>query len=196
MATNDRDDHEQRIDELRQSVKDVGNGEMLTWVSPDLTPDRQEEFWRHVLDAEAAPSTTDSQRLAEAGVELPEPDLLNDDQVTAKLWEVITALANLRVFISQTDHLSDRELYARLWHDQLRQEIPALPDDPASTWHVDILGGCSDADIELYLTYYADENYRGEWLADYPNYKLPEHRELPFDRDRWLPCAGEGERQL
>jgi hypothetical protein len=50
------------------------------------------------------------------------------------------------VFIGQTDHLSARELYTWLWCDVLRDEVPKLPDDPGAAWHMDVLGGCSDAD--------------------------------------------------
>ena len=52
---------------------------------------------------------------------------------------------------------------------------------------MDLLGGWSDADTSLYMKYYADEESRREWLADFPDYDMPAHDDPPYDRDRLLP---------
>ena len=44
------------------------------------------------------------------GIALPAPEELTDAQLSAKLWEVIEALAFLGAYLEHTDHLSDREL--------------------------------------------------------------------------------------
>jgi hypothetical protein len=146
MSTNQRDRHdnrdqEDRINELRQQADQATRGEMTSWESDTLSPEQSEQFWRRVMEYESAPSTNNFQQLTEVGLELPEPDAMQDEELTSKLWEVIGALGRMQVFISQTDHLSDRELYTLLWRDVLREEVPMLPDVPGSAWHVDLLGG-------------------------------------------------------
>ena len=60
---------------------------------------------------EDGPTTTNFQQLVDRGIELPAPDDLAIADVTTKLWEVINGLAQLRVYLDCTDHLTDAELY-------------------------------------------------------------------------------------
>ncbi len=62
---------------------------MITGESDMLSPEQREQFWRRVVEYEAAPWTNDFQQLTEAGLELPEPDATGDEELSAKLWEVI-----------------------------------------------------------------------------------------------------------
>jgi hypothetical protein len=160
---------------------------MISWESDALTPDQKEDFWQRIVDFGAAPLKTDFAPITEAGIDLPNPEALDDAQLALKLWEVVGALAAMRVFISETDHLSDRELYHELWHRHLREERPNLPATPASAWHVSPLGGRSETDTQQYLKYYADEDWRQHWLGEFPNCAMPAHEDPPFDRDRHLP---------
>ena len=192
MSTNHRDRHdsrdqEDRIRELKQRAEQAAGGEMIVWESDTLSPEQREQFWRRVVEYEAAQSTNHFQQLTEAGLDLPEPAATDDEELTSKLWEVIGALARMRVFISQTDHLSDRELYTLLWRDVLREETPMPADCPGSAWHLDLLGSGSETDTDLYLKYYADEDWRQQWLADFPDFDMPAHENPPYDRDRNLP---------
>src|SRR6267378_2139979 len=79
MSTSHRDPHnnddqEERINGLKQKAEQAAKGQMVSWESDTLSAEVGERFWRHVAQYEAEPSTTDFQRLIEAGLELPEPD--------------------------------------------------------------------------------------------------------------------------
>jgi hypothetical protein len=192
MSTNQRGRHnnrdqEDRINALKQQAEQAARGEMIAWESDTLSPEQTEQFWRRVVEYEAAASTNHFQQLTEAGLELPDPAAMDDEELTSKLWELIGALAGKRVLISQTNHLSDRELYTLLLRDVLREETPMLPDYPGSAWHVDLVGSGSETDTYLYMKYYADEDWRQRWVAEFPDYDMPAHENPPYDRDRHLP---------
>jgi len=183
-----------RIRELKQRARSVAGGEMVARETDTLPPEQREQFWRRVVEFETAPLTNYFQQLTEGGMELPEPEAADDEQLASKLSEVICGLARIGVFISQTDHLSDRELYTLLWRDVLREETPMLGDYPGSACLVDLLGTGSEMDTYLYLKYYADEEWRRRWLADFPDYVMPAHENPPYDRDRHLddePLSGD-----
>src|SRR5688500_18329469 len=118
QSTDSRDiDQEIRINELRETAREAAGGEMTEWENPDCPPDLAEAFWSNVLAFESAEKTCHFIQLEELGVELPPAEDLTDEELTKKLWEVIHALARMNVFLSQTDHWSDRELYEHMWHE-------------------------------------------------------------------------------
>lgn len=104
------DEREKRIEDLKRRAAELSDGKMKAETMDDCPAEMEESFWKYVVEFEESPWTTHFQQLEAAGVSLPEPDSLNDKELTAKLWDVIHALALLRVFVEQTDHLSDREL--------------------------------------------------------------------------------------
>src|ERR1043166_2433468 len=130
---------------------------------------RQEDeraFVARMRAFEYGPYTTNFQQLLDAGIALPEPESLDDPALTVKLWEVIEALADRGVILDRTNHLSDRELYAELWHRVLRDEVPDLEPEDNEWWNVDLIGtGCEQHQL-YYLKYYADEDDRDRWRRE------------------------------
>jgi hypothetical protein len=180
-------DPEKRIEALKRQAQELSGGKMEAHSFDDCSEETEEAFWKHVVNYEEAPWTTNFQQLENAGVSLPAPDSLNDKELTAKLWEIIQKLALLHVFISQTDHLSDRELYTELWTNSLREETKAMPLVAGSAWHIQLLSSGSEEDNHLYLKYYADEDWRKQWHKSFPRDPIPKHVDPPYDRDRLLP---------
>lgn len=180
-----------RINELQRRADELAGGEMVAWKSDELSPEMEKDFLQSVIAYESAPLTTHCQQLEDAGVELPNPETMDDEKLTAKLWEVIEALARMRVFLNSTNHLNDRELYTELSSDVLREETKAMVLDEYSAWHIDLIGSGSEEDIYLWMKYYADEETRRQWKNDFLDYEMPEHEDPPYDRDRNLPGAGD-----
>lgn len=187
---------ENNIEDLKRRAAELCGGQMTVGTLDDYpseVPEEVEEgFWKYVVDYEEAPWTTNFQQLEDAGVSLPEPDSLKDEELTKKLWEVIQKLALLHVFISQTDHLNDRELYTHLWTESLREETKAMPVVAGSAWHIELLGSYSEEDMQLFLKYYADDDFRRQWHKDWPEDPIPPHENPPYDRDRLLPKTDYG----
>jgi len=188
MENNESDeDRKKRIEELKRRAEELAGGEMKTGEIEPTPPEIEEEFWKQVVEYEEAPWTTHFKQLERAGVSMPAPDTLNDQEVTAKLWEVINKLAQMRIFLEDTDHLSDRELYTKLWGDLLREETKDVLLDQDSACHYQLLSGGSDEDNQIYLKYFADEKWRNDWHRDWPDDPVPDPEDPPYDRDRLLP---------
>lgn len=177
-----------RIKGLKREIAAVAGEGVISMGISETPSGIEEQFLEYVLAFEQAEQTQLFDTLVNGGLDLPAPDDLDDAALSKKLWQAIQALSLLRTFLENTDHLSDRELYETLWHDALREESfmqPPTSQDYAC--HFDILGGCSAADMVIYLKYYASEQERKDWVRDYPQDDLPSQEVLPYDRDCLLP---------
>jgi hypothetical protein len=178
-------DRDIRINELEERLEDMGMASM--GIDDDRAPHIHEQFLKSILDYESAPISCQFEALIQAGIDLPEPAALDAAALHAKLWEVVRALAARDVYLSRTNHLSDRELYECLWTDLLREEGPIMPAGSGWINHIDILGSGSEEDIKLGQRYYDDEETRRRWAEDFPDDVIPPHEDPPFNRDHLLP---------
>jgi hypothetical protein len=153
--------------------------------------DLHDQFLKYVAAYEERETSSLFDLLPQSGVSLPAPEELGDEEIGRKLWEVIHGLSLCGVFLHNTDHLSDRELYTYLWSDALREPAVLMPENPAYSCHLDPLGSGNEEDTHLYMKYYASQRERRQWLKDWPKDQLPDRAKPPYDRDRRLPRAEE-----
>ncbi len=180
-----------RLGELRYQVMDKVDGPFLEGGVDNLPMDQQIQFWEHVLAVESAEEETMLERLRqEAGYVPPGPDeLAGPETVKRVLWELIEALASIRVFLHFTDHLSDVELYSLLVMEELREPVSVPLPGSAWNYHIDVslIVTPEDPDGTLtWLRYYADDQMRADWEGE-----VPDKLDLPYDRDRFLPVPPE-----
>ncbi|MFM8872735.1 MAG: hypothetical protein ACKOJI_05170 [Phycisphaerales bacterium] len=146
--------------------------------------------WTLVYDLEMAPVTTGRALLLEHRiVPVPPQDLDSADALHDELWTVIEALAASGVFLLNTDHLDDRDLYGRLYYRILDEPTRALPPESEASEFIDCL---HPLDIESggLGRRLADRIAAGEHQP--PSMRAagvrgPAYRRAPAERDRWLP---------
>src|SRR5262245_15805022 len=180
-------DQNQRIEQLKEEARKLAGGRLHAAGIDDLPKDAAEQFLQRIIAFETGPTTTDFERLSADGVPLPLPTDVSDQEIGVVLWRVIFALAKHRVFLSWTNHLSDRELYSVLWHTVLREEVTIVPEGDNGASHVCVPG--DDPESTNYLTYYASDQDREWWQKELPDVALPPRKRLLHDRDDDLPRA-------
>ncbi len=179
-------DLRERIERLKKRAEELSGGGMLTFEDPAMPPDIQEQFWRQVVETEEKELFPQNQ-LRLPPVEMPDLSDCGDEEVSRILWGIITELGERRIYLAQTDHLSDRELYECLREAEIR-ELSTEVIGANGAWHFDILGGYGEEDIQLYLKYYADELTVEDWKAECPDMEIPSHEDPPYDRASRLPA--------
>lgn len=165
-----------RIDELVEEARRGG-----------LDADRV--HWSMHYDMECSPATTGRAMLLEHRiVPVPPQDLPRPDELHDELWTVIEGLAASGVFLLHTDHLPDRDLYARLYYRILDEPTRMMPPGSEAAEFIDCL---HPMDIEVGRVAHAlvrrneaggVEPAAGEGAERGPVCDAP-----MGDRDRWLP---------
>jgi hypothetical protein len=165
-----------RIDELLQDARAKGHLE-----------DRS--YWMLVYDFEMAPTTNGRTMLLEHGIiPVPPQDLSGEDQIHEALWTVIEALGASGVYLLNTDHLTDTQLYERLFYKILDEPTQCLPPASGSCEYIDVLHqmdidagglGCQLNQRLLDGVHPSGPCVKGE--------RAPPQKKPIGDRDRFLP---------
>lgn len=179
-------DREIRINKLKQQLRKIAGEDVIFGSAPSCDPVVEEAFLEHILAMESEVGVRPLDALRRDGVDVPPPKELGEEALAATLGELIRALAERRLYLDRTDHLSDREFYTWLWNHVLQEEFAGFGLAPGN-WHVDVLGGCSEEDLILWMRYYAHDEERRQWAAEFPDFPMPPREEPPYDRDRHLP---------
>ncbi len=183
------EERKRHIKELQERLQRIAGGPVSMGFSEDCPEEIRERFLESVLAFEEAEPVALFDELTKMGLQLPAPDDMDDAQLNNKLWEIVRCMSLLGSYLHNTDHLSDRELYRRLWSETLREPSVLMPQNQNYAEHIDIIGSGSEEDIQIYLKYYADEEERQRWAEEFPGDPVPPHEPPPFDRDRLLPQA-------
>jgi hypothetical protein len=177
-------DQEKRIQRMREEIEKLGG---TFGYEGNMPADLEEEFLKHVLEYEHAEPITLFQLLVNSGFEIPAPHTLDDAELGRTLKELAERMASVGAYVTNTDHLSDRELYQYLFDDGLREEATLFPENDSYAYVIDLTGSGSDEDMQTFLKYYADDDFRERWGKDWPRDPMPPHEDPPFDRDSKLP---------
>lgn len=119
----------------------------------------------------------------------PSPDEIDDHRVTGYLRCLVDILAQHHFCLTNTNHLSDRELYRVIMTDILEKPIGVSPNASGMLLHHE----CCPCDTEEYFIYYEDELGRSEYQSLFGG-DLPEKRPLVSDRDTWIELLAEAYR--
>lgn len=174
------------IHRLKNEANEIAGGAMTGFESPDLPPEISEQFWQNVVAFEKAPRVLPLQKLEADGISMPPESELSDEELHARLWQIIEWMANGNTFLSDTNHLSDRELYEWLREEGLTEPMPHVP---GMNCHTSPIGSCGEDDMIINFRFFADDESRDSWMKDFPDYQMPARETAPFDRDHLLPQA-------
>ncbi|MBA62149.1 MAG: hypothetical protein CMJ76_07265 [Planctomycetaceae bacterium] len=143
-----RDELEPYMDE---SVELVDASQMST--------EEENHFLQAMLCWERSPVIPISQWF-EPELQLPHPDTLSDRNLSKVMWDALERLAEQRIYLQCTDHLSDRQLYCVLFRDILptTEKKLNLPQNNLIWKLVDL-----ESNPEIWLTYYASDQERQQW---------------------------------
>jgi len=148
----------------------------------DLVRDNPQEpdefYWTMVYDLEHAPTVTSRARLLEHGIiPVPPQELADPRDLHDELWTVIEALSLVGLFLMNTDHLTDRDLYCRLYYKILDEQTRLVPPASEAAEYID----CFHSMDVCYPVSTRFNRYLGKMLASRCG-KMPEPTNRPYIR--------------
>lgn len=173
-----------RIENLSRRLNEVARP-VDFWMDKNLPLEVQEWTLRSILACEEREQGL-RKTTSIPPLEFPDPEGLSDQELHDLLWVKIRQLAERRIFLQRTDHLSDRELYDFFRQPEFREATTeVIPPNSSENW--DILGGCSEEDFAIMRRYYPDD-YRMSLSGteDEPEEEW-EPEPVPYPRQDRLP---------
>lgn len=184
----ERVEQARKAKEQRTSAREAKINELCTKAKAEGQSDER-GYWALVYDFEMAPATNGRTMLLERGIlPVPPQDLFDDVHLHEALWTVIEGLAASGVYLLNTDHLTYRQLYERLYYKILDEAMQCMPPSAGSAEYIDVLH-----------PYDIDAGGHGKELSEriaagqHPAEPTQSMKRAPMqfcalcDRDKWLP---------
>lgn len=131
-----------RIEELKKQLELMAGGDAEFWSSEELPPDFEESYLEDIVAFESVETGLSLfEGLKQNGIELPDPETLDEEESREKVIEILAALADLRVFIIGDDGMSGHQLYSILWKETLWEGCYVKRKNPASMTMIDVSRG-------------------------------------------------------
>jgi hypothetical protein len=183
-----RPEHENEVDQLLLNARLRDELEPFLDESVEVVNTRhmpthlENEYLASMLAWERAPVLPIS-RWFHPELKLPAPERLSDRQLSRVLAKTIAALYEKQIVLEFTEHLSDRELYRVIFRDILPSHEKKL--ERTNTY---LHWQCIDVnhDPDVWLRYYASEEEREGWQAEFGG-PIPPAEKPPYPRrsPRW-----------
>ena len=174
---------------LRASFADTRKQEIARLIKSAPPEDKDEFYWTMIYDLEMAPSTTGRAQILEYGiVPTPPQELATYGEIHDELWTIVEALSRCGIYLLNTDHLNDTDLYARLYYKILDEPCKMMPPEADCAEYIDCLHP-----IDLHFPRTNLLSSRGTVaprMQDNPYERGPICLQVTglVDRDRYLPA--------
>jgi hypothetical protein len=128
-----------RAKQLEEKLTRLADGDAFFWTSKDCPPDLCESNLEDILAFESVGSGTSLfLGLQEHGMDLPNPEELNEQQSAAKVQEVLNALLELQIILVGFDGMSAHKLYSTLWNETLWEGCYVKKRHPGAMTVIDV----------------------------------------------------------
>ncbi len=174
------------LDEINRSIEQKGDAEKESenLYSVNRLVEAMSRWMQQLSDA---PMTTWAQELEVRGYNFEYHPDYSDAEIHEKLWKLIFALAGMKVYLTNSDHLSDRHLYRRLTQRYTQQPIAQIPFADGTGCMIDVVGSETQDNPDAWLRYYASSRERMEWAKQNVGKTLPPSEEMKYPRESNLP---------
>jgi hypothetical protein len=135
----ERGSESDRAQQLEEELTRLADGDAFFWASKDCPVDLRESNLEDILAFESVGSGTSLfLGLQEHGMDLPNPEELNEQQSVAKVQEVLHALLELQIILVGFDDMSARKLYSTLWNETLWEGCYVKKRHPGAMTVIDV----------------------------------------------------------
>ncbi len=173
----DEVEHLLRNAQLRDALEPLFDESIGCVNAEVMSTSSENEFLESMLEWERAPMLPIGDWF-EPRLDIPGPDLLNDEQLHEMLHYTVDRLFEKRIVLDFTEHLSDRQLYCLVYRDIL-PSFEKLIERRKNYLHWDCANVGDDPD--MWLRYYASEEDRRAWAEETGGYP-PQCDAPPFPR--------------
>lgn len=137
-----------RAAQLEEQLKEMKDGDAHFWSSDNCPAEMRETHLEDVIAFESVGSGTSLfEGLEQHGIDLPRPEKLDRTQCTAKIEQILNALAALHIMLVGYERMSPEEFYRTLWHETLWEGCYVKKRNPLALTIMDVSHSLQQSDV-------------------------------------------------